>query len=229
MPSPNNRGSWPEGPDEVERLLLFPTAAQCPFSLCSCRAWRIRASAGLRGQIWANAAFRSLTIRKYSLRSGPCLNPNLLRGNCAAPVSWHFSRDFCAQRARLGSTPSKRGETKSAEKGRSQAVPSRIRHARRKWTKRESTPGELRLCAAGARRVVNVPAARLQPKRGASYACDLEDEAKPQFLPAAPLLGLSLYGEARERQTRQGGRDFAFSLPLDPILQTTKKGPSPLL
>ena len=80
---------------------------------------------------------------------GPCLNPNLLRGNCAAPVSWHFSRDFCAQRARLGSTPSKRGETKSAEKGRSQAMPSRVRHARRKWTKRESTPGELRLCAAG--------------------------------------------------------------------------------
>ena len=142
MPSPNNRGSWPEGPDEVERLLLFPTAAQCPFSLCSCRAWRIRASAGLRGQIWADAAFRSLTIRKYSLRSGPCLNPNLLRGNCEAPVSWHFSRDFCAQRARLGSSPSKRGETKSAEKGRSQAVPSRICHARRKWTKRESTPRE---------------------------------------------------------------------------------------
>ena len=41
--------------------------------------------------------------------------------------------------------------------------------------------GNCGFASPGARRVVNVPAARLQPKRGASYACDLEDEAKPEF------------------------------------------------
>ena len=47
----------------------------------------IRIPAGLRGQIWADAAFQPLTIQKYFLRAAPCLSPNLLRGNCEAPVS----------------------------------------------------------------------------------------------------------------------------------------------
>ena len=65
---------------------------------------------------------------------------------------------------------------------------------------------------------------------------DLEDACKLHIVPFEKARDLYLgffEGEHRKRRLehlmRQGGRDFAFSLPLDPILQTTKKGPLPLL
>ena len=49
---------------------------------------------GFDGQISAHAALKLLTIRQYSLRALPCLNKNLLRQNCKAPVGCAFRDIF---------------------------------------------------------------------------------------------------------------------------------------
>ncbi len=68
-------------------------------------------------QNWADASFQPLKIRKYSLRSAPCLSPVLLRENCEAPVSRQFSSDFCAQRTPLGWRPASEAGQKAPKRG----------------------------------------------------------------------------------------------------------------
>ena len=97
-----------------------------------------------------------------------------------------------------GLTPSKRGGIRSPEKGRSQAADAHVLLPTRKWTKRESTPGELNPAAAGGRR-----------RQGSICA------ATPY---AGRFLRLPAYGIVANR------KGFRFPFPWTPSLKRQRRG-----